>query len=169
MASGCFSFLTECRMICVTSIGISKDAYPTGIIIALLSPGQVRRVDTSFYWINPPMWHARTHITRRHTHMTPSRRIGFISTRFAGTDGVSLETSKWATVLERLGHECFYFAGQCDRPPQVEVARRSSRRPPARHSPWRPLAAPRRAAAAHDSRHLISGNGGCRRCGRHSG
>ena len=43
-------------------------------------------------------------------------RIGFISTRFAGTDGVSLETQKWATVLERLGNRCFYFAGQCDRP-----------------------------------------------------
>lgn len=51
--------------------------------------------------------------------MTPSRRIGFISTRFAGTDGVSLETSKWAAVLERLGHECFYFCGQCDRPEEV--------------------------------------------------
>lgn len=48
-----------------------------------------------------------------------SRRIGFISTRFAGTDGVSLETSKWATVLERLGHRCFYFAGECDRPDAV--------------------------------------------------
>jgi len=48
--------------------------------------------------------------------MTPSsHNIGFISTRFAGTDGVSLETAKWATVLERLGHQCFYFAGQCDR------------------------------------------------------
>lgn len=44
------------------------------------------------------------------------RRIGFVSTRFAGTDGVSLETAKWATVLERLGHTCYYFAGQCDRP-----------------------------------------------------
>jgi len=44
-----------------------------------------------------------------------SHRIGFISTRFAGTDGVSLETAKWAAVLERLGHTCFYFAGQCDR------------------------------------------------------
>jgi glycosyltransferase involved in cell wall biosynthesis len=44
------------------------------------------------------------------------RRIGFVSTRFAGTDGVSLETGKWATVLERLGHTCFYFAGECDRP-----------------------------------------------------
>ena len=51
--------------------------------------------------------------------MTPSRRIGFISTRFAGTDGVSLETAKWATVLERMGHECFYFCGQCDRPDEI--------------------------------------------------
>ena len=50
--------------------------------------------------------------------MTPSsHNIGFISTRFAGTDGVSLETAKWATVLERLGHKCFYFAGECDREP----------------------------------------------------
>jgi glycosyltransferase involved in cell wall biosynthesis len=49
--------------------------------------------------------------------MTPSsHNIGFISTRFAGTDGVSLETAKWATVLERMGHKCFYFAGECDRP-----------------------------------------------------
>src|SRR5512146_3025727 len=44
-----------------------------------------------------------------------SHHIGFISTRFAGTDGVSLETAKWATVLERMGHQCFYFAGECDR------------------------------------------------------
>jgi mannosylglucosylglycerate synthase len=48
--------------------------------------------------------------------MTPSRHLGFISTRFAGTDGVSLETAKWATVLERLGHLCFYFCGVSDRP-----------------------------------------------------
>ncbi len=49
--------------------------------------------------------------------MTPSsHNIGFISTRFAGTDGVSLETQKWATIMEGLGHKCFYFAGQCDRP-----------------------------------------------------
>ena len=45
-----------------------------------------------------------------------SHHIGFISTRFAGTDGVSLETQKWATVLERMGHKCFYLAGECDRP-----------------------------------------------------
>lgn len=45
-----------------------------------------------------------------------SHHIGFISTRLAGTDGVSLEAAKWAVVLERLGHQCFYFAGECDRP-----------------------------------------------------
>ncbi len=44
------------------------------------------------------------------------RRIGFVSTRFAGTDGVSLETEKWADILTSLRNECFYFAGECDRP-----------------------------------------------------
>lgn len=44
------------------------------------------------------------------------RNIGFLSTRFAGTDGVSLETAKWAEVLEGMGHPCFYFAGELDRP-----------------------------------------------------
>ena len=44
-------------------------------------------------------------------------RIGFVSTRFHGTDGVSLEASKWARVLEEeLGHECFWFAGKLDTP-----------------------------------------------------
>lgn len=42
--------------------------------------------------------------------------IGFVSTRFAGTDGVSLEAAKWVTVLEQMGHTCFYFSGLCDRP-----------------------------------------------------
>jgi mannosylglucosylglycerate synthase len=49
----------------------------------------------------------------------PSRRIGFVSTRFSTNDGVSLETHKWAHVLEGLGHQVFYFAGLCDRPPEV--------------------------------------------------
>lgn len=47
---------------------------------------------------------------------TTTRRIGFVSTRFAGTDGVSLEAGKWATVLERGGHEVYWFAGEVDRP-----------------------------------------------------
>jgi glycosyltransferase involved in cell wall biosynthesis len=41
-------------------------------------------------------------------------KIGFISTRLAGTDGVSLETHKWAEVARRLGHEVYYCAGQLE-------------------------------------------------------
>ncbi len=39
-------------------------------------------------------------------------RIGFISTRLKGTDGVSLEVEKWSRVLHRLGHDVFYCAGE---------------------------------------------------------
>lgn len=46
-----------------------------------------------------------------------NKNIGFISTRFAGTDGVSLEAYKWAEVLESLGHSCFWYAGELDRDP----------------------------------------------------
>ncbi len=45
--------------------------------------------------------------------------VGFISTRIAGTDGVSLEISKWADVFEGEGFNCFYFAGELDTPPEV--------------------------------------------------
>ncbi|HRQ39594.1 MAG TPA: glycosyltransferase family 4 protein [Chloroflexota bacterium] len=45
-----------------------------------------------------------------------SLHIGFVSTRFADTDGVSLETAKWAEVLEGMGHKCYYFSGYSDRP-----------------------------------------------------
>jgi glycosyltransferase involved in cell wall biosynthesis len=48
--------------------------------------------------------------------VTKSLNIGFISFRFEGTDGVSLETSKWAQVLEEMGHTCYYFSGLSDRP-----------------------------------------------------
>ncbi len=48
-----------------------------------------------------------------------SHRIGAVSTRFNGTDGVSLETRKWAQVLDRLGQKLFYFAGECDQPEEV--------------------------------------------------
>ena len=41
--------------------------------------------------------------------------IGFVSTRFAGIDGVSLEASKWAQVFEQAGHRIFWFAGELDR------------------------------------------------------
>ncbi len=39
-------------------------------------------------------------------------RIGMVSTRFAGTDGVSLETAKVAEVLRRSGHDVAWFAGE---------------------------------------------------------
>ena len=42
------------------------------------------------------------------------KHIGFISTRFAGNDGVSLETTKWADVFEREGFHCYYFAGKLE-------------------------------------------------------
>ena len=46
-------------------------------------------------------------------------RIGFISTRFAGTDGVSLEAAKWAKVFEEDGHEVFWYAGRINRPDEI--------------------------------------------------
>ena len=49
---------------------------------------------------------------------TRTRNIGFISTRLAGTDGVSLEAAKWADVFETEGFNCFSFAGELDRPPE---------------------------------------------------
>lgn len=48
-------------------------------------------------------------------------RIGFVSTRFAGTDGVSLESLKWAEVLEEMGHEIHWFSGRSDRDPTLSM------------------------------------------------
>lgn len=48
-----------------------------------------------------------------------SKNIGFISFRFAGTDGVSLETYKWDQVLTELGHKCFYMAGELETPDEI--------------------------------------------------
>ena len=47
-----------------------------------------------------------------------SRRIGFISTRFQGTDGVTLEAEKWAQILTEQGHTCYWMAGLLDTPPE---------------------------------------------------
>ena len=48
-----------------------------------------------------------------------THKVGFVSTRIAGTDGVSLEITKWADVFEQEGFRCFYFAGELDRPQKV--------------------------------------------------
>jgi hypothetical protein len=49
--------------------------------------------------------------------------VGFVSGRLAGTDGVSLETHKWAEVMEGMGHTAFYCAGELeeDGPPGLLV------------------------------------------------
>ena len=47
--------------------------------------------------------------------------VGLVSTRLAGTDGVSLEAEKWSRTLNALGLECFFFAGECDRPADRSV------------------------------------------------
>ncbi|MBW6472424.1 MAG: glycosyltransferase family 4 protein [Anaerolineaceae bacterium] len=39
-------------------------------------------------------------------------RIGHISFRLAGTDGVSLETAKLVEILKKMGHSNYYFTGE---------------------------------------------------------
>ncbi len=47
--------------------------------------------------------------------------IGFVSTRFAGTDGVSLESAKWAELLWDHKHISFWYAGMLDRAPDISM------------------------------------------------
>lgn len=51
--------------------------------------------------------------------MGAPRRIGFVSTRFQGTDGVTLEARKWADILRGMGHSCYWMAGLLDAPAAV--------------------------------------------------
>ncbi|MCF8082306.1 MAG: glycosyltransferase family 4 protein [Deltaproteobacteria bacterium] len=60
---------------------------------------------------------ARSKEVKTLVHTKSFKHVGFISTRIAGTDGVSLEIEKWARVLEHNGYGCFYFSGENDRPP----------------------------------------------------
>ena len=48
-----------------------------------------------------------------------SINIGFVSTRFAGTDGVSLESAKWAHVLWEDQHISYWYCGRSDRQPEI--------------------------------------------------
>ena len=48
-----------------------------------------------------------------------SLNVGFVSTRFSGIDGVSLEAAKWAEVIEGLGHHCYWFAGESNRRDEI--------------------------------------------------
>ncbi len=50
-----------------------------------------------------------------------SKNIGFVSTRFSGTDGVSLESAKWAQLLWDYGHVSYWYAGKLDRDPSASM------------------------------------------------
>ncbi|MGH2445881.1 MAG: glycosyltransferase [Candidatus Limnocylindria bacterium] len=69
-------------------------------------------------------------------------RIGIVSTRIAGVDGVTFEAAKWEAVLERMGHEVRLCAGE------VDALRPNSRLVPAMHFAY--PAASRVTAAAFD-------------------
>ena len=48
-----------------------------------------------------------------------SKNIGFVSTRFAGQDGVSLESAKWAEVLWEDRHVSF---GTADKAIEIQIS-----------------------------------------------
>ncbi len=50
-----------------------------------------------------------------------AEKVGFISTRFAGNDGVSLESAKWAEVLWDFEHISYWYAGKLDRHPDISL------------------------------------------------
>ncbi len=50
-----------------------------------------------------------------------NHNIGFVSTRFSGHDGVSLESAKWAEVLWDDKHTSYWYAGLLDRDPGVSM------------------------------------------------
>jgi len=53
--------------------------------------------------------------------MKTHEHIGFVSTRFAGTDGVSLEAAKWAEVLWQDQHVSYWYGGVLDRDPEMSM------------------------------------------------
>jgi len=50
-----------------------------------------------------------------------AQNIGFISTRFAGTDGVTLESAKWAQVLWDDKNISYWYAGLLDRHQDISM------------------------------------------------
>ncbi|MBN1834554.1 MAG: glycosyltransferase family 4 protein [Spirochaetales bacterium] len=47
--------------------------------------------------------------------------VGFVSTRFKGMDGVTLEARKWAEVLAEFHHRCYWFAGELEGDPETSM------------------------------------------------
>lgn len=50
-----------------------------------------------------------------------NHRVGFVSTRFSGHDGVSLESAKWAQILWDDLHTSHWYAGLLDRHPAISM------------------------------------------------
>ena len=50
-----------------------------------------------------------------------THNIGFVSTRFSGNDGVSLESAKWAQILWDYRNVSYWYAGQLDRDQDVSM------------------------------------------------
>ncbi|MDA9776789.1 glycosyltransferase family 4 protein [Rubripirellula sp.] len=48
-------------------------------------------------------------------------KIGFVGTRFSGTDGVSLESAKWAQILWDHRHVSHWYSGLSDRDPATSM------------------------------------------------
>ena len=49
------------------------------------------------------------------------KNLGFISTRFAGTDGVSLESAKWAEIAWTDRHVSYWYSGLSDRADDISM------------------------------------------------
>ena len=47
--------------------------------------------------------------------------LGFVGTRFAGTDGVSLEAAKWAQILWDHRHVSYWYGGKLDTNPDISM------------------------------------------------
>ena len=48
--------------------------------------------------------------------------VGFVGTRFSGTDGVSLESAKWAQILWDNRHVSYWYGGKLDRSASVSMS-----------------------------------------------
>ena len=54
-------------------------------------------------------------------HQPLGHNVGFIGTRFAGTDGVSLEAAKWAQILWDHHHVSYWYGGRLDTNPDISM------------------------------------------------
>ncbi len=53
--------------------------------------------------------------------ISAGKRIGFVTARAAGNDGVSLESAKWAEILASYMHSTYWCGGKIDRDPDCSM------------------------------------------------